>query len=228
MKKIIIGIIAVVTLTAPPARADMFGGDVVVLVQILANALKQLIELKNIVDNGRDNLDLLREINRGINDSLSMIRTVSPDSDPGLYKDWENAPGALAQIEAIYGAPVESRDQHVQRDTDESVAEAVSFNNSIYKYTNSIDEIGELIKQQSHVVSPGGAAKLTAQSMGVMIHIQNESLRAQATGLKLQAQALMLQNRKDKERTRQMVAGADNLQTALATQKPKFTLPRFE
>jgi hypothetical protein len=116
----------------------------------------------------------------------------------------------------------------VQRDADQSIVEAVSLNNSIYQYSKVIDEIGEMIKSQSHAVSPGGAAKLTAQSLGVMLHLQNEMLRTQATGLKLQAQALALQNRKDKERTRQMVSGADDLNSAMANQKPKFALPRFD
>ena len=91
-----------------------------------------------------------------------------------------------------------------------------------------IDEVGELIKSQSHAVSPGGAVKLTAQSLGVMLNLQNEMLRTQATGLKIQAQTLALQNRKDKEQTRQMVAGADGINSALQSAQPQFKLPRFE
>jgi ABC-type multidrug transport system fused ATPase/permease subunit len=212
----------------PLAKADMFGGDVVVLAQILANAIQQLVQLKSILENGQDNLNLLKDINRGINDSLNLIRTISPNSDPGLYKDWQKVSDALTQIENIYGIVVESKDSKVQKDTDQTVAEAISLNNSIYKYAKVIDEIGEMIKQQSHHVSPGGAAKLTAQSLGVMLNLQNEMLRTQGTGLKLQAQSLALQNRKDKERTRQMTDTADKLNSALAGQNPKFELPRFE
>ena len=184
------------------ARASIFGEENIILAKILANALQQLAQLQNILNTGRDNLNLLRDINRGINDSLSLIRTISPNTDPGLYKDWEKVSDALSKIERIYGVVVDSQDSRVQRDTDQSIAEAVSLNNSIYKYTKMIDEVGELIKSQSHAVSPGGAAKLTAQSLGVMLNLQNEVLRTQATGLKLQAQTLSLQNRKDKERNR--------------------------
>ncbi|MBI2712247.1 MAG: hypothetical protein HYX41_05220 [Bdellovibrio sp.] len=228
MKKLAAIILALQLIFASPARADMFGGDVAVLMQILANALQQLAQLRNILQTGRDNVDLIRDINRGINDSLNLIRTISPNSDPGLYKDWDKVSEALNKLEAVYGIAIESRDLRVQKDTDQSVAEAVALNNSIYKYTTTIDQIGELIKSQSHSVSPGGAAKLTAQSLGVMLNLQNEMLRTQATGLKLQAQALALQNRKDKERTRQMVAGADGLNSALGGAKPEFKLPRFE
>ena len=64
------------------------------------------------------------------------------------------------------------------------------MNNSIYDYTAQLDKIGEEIKQYSHAVSPGGAQKLTAQSLGVVVHVMNEQLRATATGLKMQAQTI--------------------------------------
>lgn len=226
MKKIIICIL--VLNTSLPCRADVFGGDVLVLTQILANALQQLAQLRSLLNNGRDSLNLIRDINNGINDSLNLIHTISPNQDPGLYRDWQRVSDALNHIETEYGIVIDSKDQKVQKDADQSVAEAISLNNNIYKYTAQIDQIGEAIKSQSHVVSPGGAAKLTAESLGVMLNLQNEMLRTQATGLKLQAQNLALQNRKDKERTRQMVEGADKLDSALKTQQPKFELPRFE
>ena len=78
------------------------------------------------LQNGQDSLDLLRDINRGINDSLGLIRTISPNTDPGLYKDWQKVTDALTQLETIYGIVVESRDSRVQKDTDQTVAEAIS------------------------------------------------------------------------------------------------------
>ncbi len=228
MKKLSAVVLSMTLCFTPYARADLFGGDVVVLAQILANAIQQLAQLRSLLQNGQDSLDLIRDINRGINDSLGLIRTISPNTDPGLYKDWQKVTDALTQLETIYGIVVESRDSRVQKDTDQTVAEAISLNNSIYKYTKVIDEIGEMIKDESHRVSPGGASKLTAQSLGVMLNLQNEMLRTQATGLKLQAQSLVIQNKKDKDRTRQMVDSADKLNAALAEQSPKFELPRFD
>lgn len=228
MKKIISFFLISQLFFTSPAHSSIFGEETAVLAQILANAVQQLAQLKNILDTGRDNVNLVRDINRGINDSLNLIRTISPNTDPGLYKDWEKVSDALTKLETIYGIAIDSHDNRVQKDTDQSIAEAVSLNNSVYKYTKMIDEIGELIKSQSHSVSPGGAAKLTAQSLGVMLNLQNEMLRTQATGLKLQAQTLALQNRKDKEQTRQMVAGADGINSALQSVQPQFKLPRFE
>jgi Asp-tRNA(Asn)/Glu-tRNA(Gln) amidotransferase C subunit len=209
------------------AHADMFGGDVAVLVQILANALQELAELKQMLQNGQDSLQLMRDINRGINDSLALARTISPNSDPGLFKEWQSIQGALNGVEGVYGIASPSIDQQVYQDTDQSVAEAVQLNNSIYNYTAQVDEIGEAVKEASHSVSPGGAQKLTAETLGVMLHVMNQNLRTQATGLKLQAQAMAVQNKKDKDSTREYLSNAQVLKTAMKNEDINFQVPRF-
>lgn len=211
----------------PSARADIWGGDVVVLTQILVNALEQLAQLRQILSAGQDTLSLMQEINQGINDSLSLIRTIDPNQDPGIYRDWTQIQDALRSLETIYGIVVSSRNERVQRDTDQSIAEAVTLNNSLYDYTRQIDDVGQQIESASHFVSPGGAQKLTAQSLGVVLHVMNASLRAQATGLKLNAQALAVQNRKDKEETQRSLETAKDLSNAMSAQNTSFTLPRF-
>lgn len=227
MKKFIAICLSVFLFSTQPARADMFGGDVAVLMQILANALQQLAQLKQILDTGKSNLDLIREINRGINDSMNLVRTVYPNIDPGIYKDWQSVQDAVNKLETIYGVADPSLNQRVYRDTDQNVAEAVQLNNSIYQYTQQIDEIGEAIKQTSHDVSPGGAQKLTAQTLGVMLHVMNQNLRAQATGLKLQAQSMALQNKKDKDSTREFLSNSETLRVAMKNEKAEFKAPRF-
>lgn len=227
MKKIISIFIAVSLALSSPAKADMFGGDLIYLAQILANAIKQLTELKNMVDNGRDQLDLIREINRGVNDSLQLARTIDPNIDPGIYKDWQNVDDALAKLQSIYGIVTSSPDSKVYSDTDQNVAEAVTLNNDIYKYTKNIDELGEAIKDFSHDVSPGGAQKLTAQTLGVMLQVMNQSLRTQATGLKLQAQTMAVQNKKEKDSTKQYLETANTLRAAMKKEKIQFVAPRF-
>jgi hypothetical protein len=227
-KKIFICLFSATLVFVPiRSRADMFGGDIVVLTQILVQAIQQLVQLKQIFNEGKDSLDLMRDINRGINDSLNLARTVYPDLDPGLYKDWDRVDRALRGVQDIYGAVTPSSEAPIQRDTDQNIAEAISLNNSIYKYTIDIDEIGESIKQYSHSASPGGAQKLTAEGIGVLLNVMNQSLRAQATGLKIQAQALALQNHKDKETTRQTLANAEILNSAMKAQDVSFQMPRF-
>jgi hypothetical protein len=197
------------------------------LVQILANALKQYAELQQMLENGQDTLGLLRDINRGINDSMGLIDSLAPFMDPGLYKDLKKVQAITQHLQDTYGVIVDSPESKVQTDTDEVVAEGIAMNNSLYDYAAQLDKIGEDIKQYSHTVSPGGAQKLTAQSLGVMVHVMNQQLRATATGLKLQAQAMAVQNRKEKNETAQYLSQMKRLENAMQNNDIKFEFPRF-
>ena len=71
MKNIFLALVTslMVALT-PPAKADLFGGDVVVLTKLLLQSIQQLAQLRKILRSSRDELNLLSNINRGI---LSLI-----------------------------------------------------------------------------------------------------------------------------------------------------------
>lgn len=209
------------------ARADLFGADAAILAQILANALQQLAQLREILQAGNDTLGLLQDINRGINDSLRMAETLGLRVDPGLYRELREIDAAVTSVESLFGRAVDSRLATVQRNTDQTVAEAISFNNELNEYTQRLDRIGEEIKSFSHAVSPGGAAKLTAQSLGVMIHVMNQQIRASGQGLKLQAQALAIQNKQEKDRTEQYLKEGEKLKNKMQSLDAKFEAPRF-
>lgn len=213
---------------APTARADLFGGDVAVLVQILAQAVSQLAKLKELLSSANDSLDLARDINRGINDSLDLIRTIDPNIDSGIYKDWTEVNYSTRQLESIYGASTPSPEEKVQKDLDRGIVEAVTFNNSYYAYSKTLDEMGEQIKSASHSVSPGGANKLTAEALGLVIQVLNQNLRAQATGLKLHAQELAVQNHKEKADTKFFLDATGSLKQAMQNEKIKFELPEYK
>jgi hypothetical protein len=209
------------------ARADIWGADVAVLSQILQQSILQLTELRSILKSGEDTFGLLEEINRGINDSIQLAETNGIRIDPGVYRDLKDIDKALKSVQDAYGKPVESKDAKAQQNTDQTIAEALSFNNEINSYTNQIDRIGEEIKNYSHAVSPGGAAKLTAESLGVMIHVMDQQMRATGHGLKLQAQAMAVQNKKEKEGVEQYLKEGKVLKERMQALNPTFQLPRF-
>jgi len=221
-------VMAACIVVSAEARADIWGGDVVVLGQILTQTIQQLAQLKQIVGTGQDSLGLMRDINRGISDSLVLMRTTGPGgSDPGIYRDWNSPESALRQLQAIYGGRVSSKDSRTQQDADQSVAEAVARGNALYRYTGDVDQVGERVKSDSHSVSPGGAQKLTAETLGVILNVLNESLRTQATGLKLQAQMLALSNKREKDETKFSIDTSDALASAMKSHTARFEIPRF-
>ena len=188
------------SLTAtPPAKADLFGGDVAVLLQILANAIKQLAQLQSILKTGRENLEIMRELHKGLHDALSLLNTAFPNVGSEVYKDITKVDDALREIERIYGAIDDFPKGIPLRDVDRTIAEAIILNNQTFEKTERFDIIGQDIQAYSHRVSSKGAAKLTAQAMGVVTHLLNQTLRAQSTNLKLHAQEMAVENQDRKE-----------------------------
>lgn len=229
MKRGIFTVLFVLGMALPirMAKADVWGGDVVVLAQILANAVQQLIQLRQILSTGEDNLALLQDINRGLNDVLGVANTVGQIRDTGLYGDVSSVVDGQRMLKDIYGQIPDSSESKVQDHSDQVVSEALTLNNSLYDYTKDIDAIGEEIKQASAVASPKGAQRLTVESLGIMLTVMNQSLRAQASGLKLQAQAMASQNHKDKQFAEQVRNSSKNLRVAMQGTNPAFEIPRL-
>ena len=217
----------ILSFKAGDCRADIFGGDVAVLTQILANNIQQLSQLIEVVNTGKRQVDLMEDIRREILETIDRIQSMGSQLDPKLYRDWRSISEALDKLQTEYGIVSKSPSSQVQKDMDQSVAKAITFDNELLDYSTRIDEIGEEIKQASELVSPGGAQKLTAHSQGIMLHVINQTLRAHAATLKLQAQSLALQNRERKLLSKQQVASNDEMERELKTKKKLFTLPRF-
>ncbi len=230
MKKKIIAVFTAFSLVfsySQPGRCDAWGADIPILLEILAQSIQQLIQLKAMLQNSDDTLNLLQDVNRGINDSLYLAQTLGLRIDPGIYRDLRTIDQAAQSLDRIYGVVTDSKLATVQRNTDQTVAEAISFNNDLNEYAFRLDQIGEEIKQYSHAVSPGGAAKLTAESLGVMIHVLNQQMRAQGQGLKLQAQAMAVANKKDKDQTDQYLREGQGLKMKMMNLNPEFKVMRF-
>lgn len=229
MKKQILKLVMVLGMLVPQKASAFWGNpaDTMYLAQLLANALKQLYELQQIVRSGQDSLNLMRDINRGINDSMTVVDSMGPFLDPGLYKELRNVAQIIEHFRRVYGTAARSPDEQVQTDTDQVIAESISLTNNLYEYAKELDQLGERIKAFSHNVSPGGAQKLTAQSLGVMVHIMNQQMRAQGQAMKLQAQSIAIQNKKDKEQTRTFLEQTGTLKSAMKQANPKFEFPRF-
>lgn len=213
---------------ARPARADFWGGDLIYLAQILATAVQQLTQLQSILGNGRDTLSLLQDINRGLRDALGLIRTSNQTLKPGALSDLDNLDQVLLKIEELYGRIPNTPEGKMQLLTDRSVAEAINLHNEAFKYADRIDPEAERIKDYAQVVNPTGAAKVTVQSLGIMIHILNQILRTNAAMLKLQSEQLALQNRRGKLDSEQFKMQYEGVSDAFGQLKSNYELPRLK
>lgn len=221
----IVPLLVISLTTARPARADFWGGDLIYLAQILQTAIQQLTQLQNILGNGRDTLNLLRDINRGLRDALNVMRTANQTLRPGVLSDLDNLDLVLAKVEELYGRIPNTPEGKMQLMTDRSVAEAINLHNEAFKYADRLDPEAERIKDYAHMVNPAGAAKVTVQSMGMMIHVLNQILRTNAAILKLQSEQLALQNRRGKLDSEQFRMQYEGVSDAFGNLRSNFNLP---
>lgn len=222
---IAIPVICLSLMIPAPAHADLFGGDVVVLAQILVQAIEQLAQLRQIFSTGQDTLGLLNDINRGIRDGLAVIRIVNPKFNPGLYGDLDQADRALRAIQDLYGHVPQTADAKLQAAQDQSVAESLAMHGNLYRYADQADQESQRMLEHAQVVSPQGAGKLQAQSLAVLIGVTTQLLRTNSAMLKLMAENLALSNRKEKLNAEQFRLQYDGLGNAFSSLPKQTQLP---
>ena len=126
-------------MTPLSAHTDLFGGDVAVLIQILAQAVEQVTRLQRIISTGKDTLSLLRDVNAGVRSGLDLIRILNPKFNPGVYGDLKKPENVLKALEYLYGPIPQSADRDLIQSQDQSVAEVISMNRNLYDYADQVD-----------------------------------------------------------------------------------------
>lgn len=224
----VVALLLCLILSVPkPARADMWGGDIPLLIEIVTNTLQQITQLRNILGNARESLNYIQDINRGIREAMRIIRTANSGLNPGVLSDIDNLGQLVGVVEQLYGRVPQTPEARMQRTTDQSVAEAIHLHNEAFRYAKTIDPEAERIKDYARVASPQTAEKLTAQSLGVLIHVMNQILRTNAALLKLQSEQLALSNKKEKLNSEHFKMQYEGLSRAFSELKPSYTLPKL-
>ncbi|MDZ4660414.1 MAG: hypothetical protein SGJ18_02215 [Pseudomonadota bacterium] len=213
-KFIVVGLISFGLMVPQPGRADIFGGDVAVLVQILANAIQQLTQLQQILGTGANTLNLMRDINRGIRDGLAVIQMLNPKFNPGLYGDLETADRVLSTLQDLYGRIPNTSESRLQAAQDQSASESIAMNGTLFRFADRADDESRKIIDHSQVVNPQGAAKLTAQSIAILIGVTTQVLRTNSMMLKMMGENMALSNRKEKVQAAQFRTQYDGLSHA--------------
>ena len=213
--KLSLALIALTLLLTPSlSKADMFGADVVVLTQILAQTISQLYQLKQIFATGNDTLSLLHDINEGVRDGLQIMQLLNPKFNPGLYGNLQTAEQVSAIIQQFYGSIPQTSEYRLQEAQDRSVAESIAMNGTLFKFADQADDESRQIFDHSQTVSPQGAAKLTAQSLAILIGVSTQVLRTNSMMLKMMGENMALSNRHEKLESAQFKTQYDGLSDA--------------
>lgn len=229
MKKIFSLFFVILIYIAPEvSKADLFGADVGVLVQILSESIEEVLKLQQILNNGKDTLGLLQDINSGVKSGLDIIRIINPKFNPGLYGDLRDPANVLHAIQDLYGKVPNTADHGLMEAQDQSVAEVIAMNRNLYDYADQADQERSRILAHSEVVSPQGAAKLQNQSLAVLIGVMTQLLRTQSQMLKIMAQGMAFQNRKEKIESQQFIENYQGVSQGLQGLPTEVKLPELE
>lgn len=215
----------VMLFSSKPALADFWGGDIPLLIQIVTNTANQLIQLRQILGNGKDTLSLLEEVNRGIKEAAVLRDTSNRTLNAGSMADLSNVGQILSFVQDQYGRIPNTPMAASQAHTDQSVAEAIYMNNESFKYAAMLDEEADKIKSRAPLTNPQGAQRLTAQSMGVLINVMGQLLRTNAQMVKLQGEELAMRNRSDKLSSEQFQRQYSELSNAFNNAPANYDLP---
>lgn len=167
-----------------PARADLFGGDVVVLTQILAQVINQVRQLQEVIGRARETVSILDEMNRGVKEVLRLAETAHVPLPRGVYDQAKAIDQATVEARKLYGtvgdkAPSYTKTQY------QSGVESLFLSQDAFEFSRFLDTQGSQITSSSLVASQATATRLTAQSLGVLLHAISHTNRIEAKQLEL-------------------------------------------
>jgi hypothetical protein len=223
VKRSVLGLVLSFSLMMPtPAKADLFGGDVVILAKILIQTIQQLHQLKMILDNGKDSLSLMRDINRGIREGLRIIQIIDPKFNPGIFGSLETAEDVQRAIEELYGSIPQTSEYRLQEAQDRAASESIAMNGTLFEYADDVDSEAKRIISHAQNVNPQGAAKLTAESLAILIGVSTQVLRTNSMMLKMMGQNMALANRKEKLQAMQFKTQYQEISSGLSNLPKKI------
>ncbi len=210
----------------PQNSLALFGvGETIALAKILVENVKQLIELKKIVEQGQDTFKLINDINRGINDALKLLETINRATEPGTFYQIKELADIRKLVLELYGSvPPELNSPSLQVH-DMTVTESFQMHNQLYDYAKKLDEAGESMKMEANFSSPGRAQKLSAQNQGAILQALSQLQRNQAQMIKLLAEGIAIKNQVEKRKVNSELYKYEGLKNGFSSTKINYRLP---
>lgn len=181
MKKIIISIFLIAS--AQLAKADLWGGDLPLLAQIVTNTLNTLYELQKQRQIMEDELD-------GINDHINRVRTISDIVQPSQWDQWKNPEEAVRRLGVIYRTmPKEYRSEKADM-IESELSNAMNLISRIRSESETSFHSGKELENRALRSSPGVSQKLTASGIGTLISLESQTHAIQSHVVSLLTQML--------------------------------------
>ena len=207
------------------ARADIFGGDVAVLVQILSQAIQQLAILQQTLSVAKGDSDLLKRVNKDIDSALTEVYAIQDvvreTNEIGKIKDPAQL---LNRLRSIYGKLPRLGNIQGLEFSDHVSGSALGVDNDSHTHAALLDNAAHRLQQQSINASPGRSQQLTAQSQSTIIHSLAQIERNGGTSARIQATQLAMKNSEEKNRLESFDQAYSAMLSSKASSESDFTL----
>lgn len=215
MKKII-PVLLLISIVPAPARADLWGGDLPLLAQIVLNTLQTLHEL-------RKQSGLLEDSMDGIKDRIDRIQTIATVVQPSSWEQWRDPREAMRRLKLIYHTlPPEYRSAKSDA-IEEELSKAMNMVSRLVPEANTTFRSGKELERRGADASPGVAAKLTASGVGTLVAMEAQTQVIQSHITSLLAQMLADANEKESRAVVARGAGFSGVSSNLGDDKGWFS-----
>ena len=215
MKKQLV-VIPLALLLTEPARADVWGGDIPLLTEIVTNTLNTLNELKN-------QTSIMEDSMSGINDRIFRISTIQNIVQPGQWDQWRDPSESLRRLRLIYETMPREYKSDKSDLIESEISNAMSLVAQVAPGATTTFQSGKQLENTGANASPGVAAKLAASGMGSVVAMDAQSVVIQSHITSLLAQ--MLADANDKENRGVISKGQcfGNVSANIGTTDSKFS-----
>ena len=220
------GVIIFMMIQSGPVKADFFGGDIPLLLQILAENIKHYYQFQQMIGQARSTEDYLRLVNAGLDNSMGLLTTL-PVRDERILADLHNFKQALGTVENIYGNIPRSKEQVLHLLNDQTVAESISMANSFKRYSEEQEQNSVRIAIQSRQASPKGAARMQAETSAQILGSLSQLIRLNTQMLKMQSEQFAMLNKGSKNEAASFIKVNDGLSNGFKNFRPDISLEKF-
>ena len=209
----------------------LFGADAAAmipyLIKIIAEAVKQYEQLKQIYNTTNEYKNLLDRYHQGINDALRLLEHL-PIKDENILGTIKGFREAISKIEEVYGSVPNSSESEMLKLHDDSVAESIRLLDQLKEYAANQEKNANRALEYAKDASPKGAAKVSVEMSAAILHTLNQILRVNGQMLKIQSEALAFSNKGGKDAVLHFNQINRDMGKSLKNFNGDFKTPRFD
>ena len=197
------------------------------MTKMIQDNYQRYVMLKQIFENAKQETELIRVINQGIENTSGLLATL-PIKDDGVLSDLRSIGQSASRITEIYGAVPKGPDGPMHTLHDQTVAESLKMLAPMRNYAAAQEQNAKMLTTQSRLASPKGAARMAVESNALILDGISQLIRLHGQSLKMQSEEFALRNSRDKQVSRNHNQIKQDLRRAFRQVRLGAALPRFE